>query len=210
VGVARKPFDEKLNTLNPSPETRQSLLIRLRNTNDHVAWQEFVSVYAPLIHAYGMRHGLQDADAADVAQKVLQTVVRSIRTFVYDRSKGSFRGWLFTVTRNHLLKVLEQQKRQPMMVGDTRLQDALARRDDDRKAWDREHERQLFLWAADKTQVDFKDSTWRAFWAVAVEGKLASDVAKELQLSTGAVYIAKSRVTARIRQLIEGLEKYSS
>lgn len=57
-----------------SPETRPSLLVRIRDISDQVAWQEFVEIYAPLIHAYSLRRGLQDADAADVSQQVLQSI----------------------------------------------------------------------------------------------------------------------------------------
>lgn len=196
-------------TLGQSPETRRSLLIRVRDINDHVAWQEFVSIYAPLIHAYAMRRGLQDADAADVAQQVLQSIARAIPGFVYDRTKGSFRGWLFTITRNHLLKSFEQRRRAPTATGDTAFQEALNQQEDaasDEELWNLEHERQLFQWATEKVRVDFKESTWKAFWGVAVEGKPAAEVAQALEMSTGAVYIAKSRVTARLREEIEAIE----
>ena len=192
-----------------SPETRQSLLLRIRDTSDHVAWQEFVDIYAPLIHAYGLRRGLQDADAADVAQQVLQSIARAIPGFVYDRSKGSFRGWLFKITRNHLFKTLEKKRRLPTATGDTSFHDVLDQQQDetdDERIWNLEHQRQLFHWAAEKVRADFKDSTWNAFWAVAVEGKPAADVAKVLGLTSGAVYIAKSRVTARLRRVIETIE----
>ena len=192
-----------------SPETRQSLLVRIRDISDQVAWQEFVEIYAPLIHAYSLRRGLQDADAADVSQQVLQSIARAIPGFVYDSAKGSFRGWLFQITRNHLLKNLEKKRRSPKATGDTSFQDVLHQQQDetdDERIWDLEHQRQLFHWAAERVRGDFKDSTWNAFWAFAVEGKPAADVAKMLGVTLGAVYIAKSRVTARLRQLIESIE----
>ena len=105
--------------MNASPNTRQSLLIRIRDTRDELAWREFVEMYAPLIHAYGRRRGLQDADAADIAQQVLQSVALAIPGFQYNPTQGSFRGWLFTVTRNHLLKTLQKARRVPTATGDT-------------------------------------------------------------------------------------------
>ena len=196
-------------TLGQSPDTRRSLLIRVRDTEDHTAWQEFVAIYAPLIHAYAMRRGLQDADAADVAQQVLQSIARAIPGFEYDPKKGTFRGWLFTITRNHLLKSFQQHRRTPTATGDTAFQDTLNQQEDaasDEELWNLEHERQLFQWATEKVRVDFKESTWNAFWGVAVEGKPASEVAETLEMSTGAVYIAKSRVMARLREEIEAIE----
>jgi hypothetical protein len=54
--------------MRSSGSTRASLLIRIRDPKDRLAWGEFVRVYAPLIHAYGQRRGLQDSDAADLTQ----------------------------------------------------------------------------------------------------------------------------------------------
>jgi RNA polymerase sigma-70 factor (ECF subfamily) len=97
----------------------------------------------------------------------------------------------------------------PTATGDTSFQDVLAQQQDetdDERIWNLEHQRQLFHWAAEKVRADFKDTTWNAFWAVAVEGRPAADVAKVLGLTSGAVYIAKSRVTARLRRVIETIE----
>jgi RNA polymerase sigma-70 factor (ECF subfamily) len=196
--------------VNLSPATRHSLLIRIRDARDDVAWQEFVRIYAPLIHAYCMRRGLQDADAADVAQQVLQSVARAMPGFNYNPAQGSFRSWLFTVTRNQLMKSLEKLKRIPQASGDTSVHEALAQQPDatdEETVWNLEHQRRLFDWAASKTRGDFRESTWLAFWRVAVEGKSAAEVAGELGMSVGAVYIAKSRVTAAIRQRVELAEQ---
>src|SRR5262245_66053215 len=102
-----------------SSVTRASLLIRIRDPQDRLAWGEFVALYAPLIHAYGMRRGLQDADAADLVQEVLRHVNRSALQFEYDRSKGSFRGWLVTVARNEIRKLANRRGTQAAGSGDT-------------------------------------------------------------------------------------------
>ena len=65
-------------------ETRASLLIRIRDPKNTMAWNEFVGLYAPLLHSYGMKNGLQDADAADLAQDSLRNVVRAAPDFVYN------------------------------------------------------------------------------------------------------------------------------
>jgi RNA polymerase sigma-70 factor (ECF subfamily) len=73
---------------------------------------------------------------------------------------------------------------------------------DSQEVWNQEHERQVFAWAAEQVRGQFTESTWRAFWATAVEGRDAAAVAEELNLSAGAVYVAKSRVQARLREQI--------
>jgi DNA-directed RNA polymerase specialized sigma24 family protein len=50
------------------------------------------------------------------------------------------------------------------------------------------------------------ESTWSAFWMTCVEGVSIESAATELQLTTGAIYIARSRVLSRLRQLIQQWE----
>src|SRR5437764_15234745 len=97
--------------MNPSPHTRPSLLVRLRDTADHEAWRQLVELYAPLVYRFLRRRGLQDADAADLTQEVLRSVASAIDSFEYDPRRGSFRGWLFTVARNKLHSFLKRQQR---------------------------------------------------------------------------------------------------
>jgi RNA polymerase sigma factor (sigma-70 family) len=192
-----------------SPATRASLLLCIRDPKDRVAWGEFVQIYAPLIHAYGQRRGLQDSDAADLAQEVLRRLTRSAAEFQYDPARGSFRGWLYTVTRNALRKLEARKARETGGTGDTEVRRVLEQQPDpstDEEHWDREYQWNLFQWAADKVRAEFRESTWQAFWQTAVLGEDVARVAEVLGLSPGAVYVARTRVTARIRQAIHAVE----
>ena len=79
-----------------------SLLVRLRDPADAVAWRTFIDVYAPAVFAFARRYGLQPADAADLTQDVCRNVSTALQSFAYDPDRGRFRGWLFTVVRNQL------------------------------------------------------------------------------------------------------------
>lgn len=195
--------------MNQSPQTRRSLLIRIRESDDSTSWNSFVEIYAPIIHAYAKRKGMQDADAADVTQQVMRSVFTAISSFDYDRSKGSFRGWLLTITRNHIYKAFQKQSRMPTAAGGTAFQQSLNDNADDasdEETWNRDHEIYLFRWAAEKVKGEFRDTTWQCFWRTAVEHVEPSQVAADLDVTTGAVYIAKSRVLARIREEIQLVE----
>lgn len=186
--------------------TRMSLLVRLRDSRDDAAWSQFVELYAPLVFGLARKQGLQEADAADLTQDVLQAVSGGIRRLDYDPRRGSFRGWLFTVARNKLRNFLAAQQRPDRSAGGSdvqnRLQDVPAREDDQSAWWDQEYERRVFSWAAEQVRGAFQPSTWQAFWQTAVEGKTGPEVAKELGLSVAAVYLAKGRVMERLKRLI--------
>jgi RNA polymerase sigma-70 factor (ECF subfamily) len=72
----------------------------------------------------------------------------------------------------------------------------------DEADWDREYERRVLAWAADRVRGEFQDTTWRAFWRTAVDGVPGPEAAKELGLSLGAVHVARSRVLARLKAVV--------
>src|ERR1700676_627202 len=89
------------------PATRASLLVRLRDGGDVGAWQEFVRLYAPVIYGFARKRGLQDADAADLMQDVLRSLSAAVHRLEYDPVRGTFRGWIFNITRTKDFKFLE-------------------------------------------------------------------------------------------------------
>lgn len=186
------------------PRTRVSLLIRLRNSEDDLAWAEFVELYAPLIYEFACKQGIQDADAADLTQEVLRAVARAIKQFDYDSQRGTFRGWLFTLVRNKIRNFLVRRKRHCQGSGDSAVQQVLAEhpapQDDEEELWERECERRRFNWAAERVRTEVRDSTWQAFWRTAVEGQSGQEVAEALGLRVASVYVAKGRVMARIKE----------
>ena len=192
-----------------SLHTRPSLLVRLRDPQDQDAWRTFLALYAPLIYGFARKNGLQDADAADVTQLVLQAVSTSVGRLDYQPANGTFRGWLFTVARNHLSKWRRSQ-RGPRAAGDTENVERLAEHpapDDSADWWELEYRRQRFLVAAERIRPHVSDDSWYAFWQTAVEGREAVEVAAELKIKIGALYTAKSRVLALIKDDIRTLEE---
>lgn len=191
-----------------SPQTRASLLVRIRDASNATAWAEFVDLYAPLLHAYARRQGLQDSDAADLCQDILCNVLRSIGRLDYDRSRGTFRGWLLTVARNEIFRQARRSHR-ARGSGDSQMQQILQQQPSPVAdvQLDLEHQQRLFQWAAGRVRTQFRDKTWRAFWSNVVEDQPAEQVADSLGMSVGAVYIARSRVTSRIREEIAGIEQ---
>jgi RNA polymerase sigma factor (sigma-70 family) len=189
--------------------TRPSLLVRIRDLRDEMAWGEFAQLYTPLIYRFARQSGLQDADASLVTQDVLVTVARTIHRFEYNPKSGSFRGWLKVVTRSRLNDFLRAQGREVQGTGDTGMLHLIDEQPDPSQPdiWEREFRRTLFEWAVDRIRCDFEDTTWQAFWQTSVGGRETRDVAETLEMSVGAIYIARSRVLARLRKEIEEVDE---
>ena len=196
--------------MTDAPSTRPSLLVRLRDPRDERAWAEFVEIYEPLIHQLARRRGLQPADAADLAQEVFRAVARAIEHYDPDPRLGSFRAWLTRIARNLTVNLLVAQGRHPRGTGDSDVRRLLEQQPapeaEDTILFDGEYRRRLFAWAAERVRGEFRAPTWQAFWKTGVEGRDPRAVAEKLGMSPGAVYIAKSRVMARLRREIEAAE----
>ncbi len=192
------------------PETRKSLLVRLRDSSHDEAWNEFVAIYEPLIYRLARARGLQFADAQDLAQEVFAAVGKAIDRFDPDSDRGSFRGWLFRIARNLMVNFLTRQK-DPKGTGDTATMQLLEGQvaDDGEAAtlFGLEYQREIFRWAAEQTKPQFTEETWRAFWLTGVEGESIEDVARMLGKSPGAVRIARCRVLAKLKKRAERFDE---
>ena len=163
--------------------TRPSLLLRIRDMRDEVAYGMFVYLFTPLIYRFARANGLQDADASLVTQDVLITVARNIQRFDYDRQNGTFRGWLKVVTRSRLTDYLRSQRRHPEATGDSEMLRIIESQTDESQPdiWEREYRRSLFEWVVDRIQSDFEETTWQAFWRTAIDLCPVVDFARSLQ-----------------------------
>src|SRR6478672_13496507 len=155
---------------NEAPITRASLLIQIRDGTNQAAWQEFVDLYGPVVYGFARKRGLQDADAADLMQDVLRSVSSAISRLDYDRKQGTFRGWLFTITRNKIFNFLSARRIRPQPSGDSsanRLLSEQADGADGDEAWELEYQRRLAELAMERVKGEFQVNTWKAFWLTA-------------------------------------------
>ena len=70
-----------------------------------------------------------------------------------------------------------------------------------------EYQRRLAGLAMERIKHEFQENTWQAFWQTAVEGLSAADAANRIGISAGAIYVAKSRVLARLKQEVEAMRQ---
>ena len=194
------------------PETRESLLARLPNHADSAAWEEFVQLYEPLIYGIGRRHGLQPMDASDLVQDVLIAVADSIGRFEPDEQRGRFRSWLFRVARNQALARLRTLRRQNQRTAggdaesivDVGQINALNSTSLDSE-FDVAFRRRAFRWAARRVRQSVKEQTWEAFSKTAIECRTPQEVADELGVDVGTIYLARSRVMSRLKSIVQSV-----
>ncbi len=184
-------------------ETPRSLLERLRQPREAEAWDRFVSLYTPLIYAWGRYAGLQEADAEDLAQDVFLKLINVMPTFNYDPNMG-FRGWLRTVTLNTWRDRRKRRGDRPLPADEAALAEVPAP-DAGPSFWEIEYRQLLVKRAMTLIKTDFRPASWMAFWEQIVVGRPAGEVAAELGMTNGAAYAAKFRVLDRLRQELDGM-----
>ncbi|MEM8952868.1 MAG: sigma-70 family RNA polymerase sigma factor [Verrucomicrobiota bacterium] len=192
--------------------TRQTLLIKIRDHDDNAAWSEFTHLYTPLINNFALARGLNPEDAADVTQDTLKAVAKAIENFQYDPDKGTFRSWLYTVTRSKLNQHFAKNLKHPPASGSTAVHQIIEESPDptsdderQREYWELEYKRHIFDWAASKTRHEFEAKTWNAFWKTAVDQVPPAEAARQLNMTPGAVTVAKHRVIKRLRDKVQSV-----
>ena len=157
------------------PETRPSLMLRLRQAADQQAWTEFVSIYEPLLLRLMKQRGLQEADARDVTQQVILAVTQAVERWQPDGREASFRRWLFAIARPLALKFVQRGR---SVIGTARrgtggtdmlkLLDNLPEPEHrTTSTFDDEYRTEVFHFAAEQVRAEFRDTTWQAFWRTA-------------------------------------------
>lgn len=191
------------NELIYATRTTTRLLDALLEARNEPAWSQIDARFRPVIAGLARRLGLEGSDAEDVAQQSLVEFLRAYREGRYDRSKGRLSSWILGIAHRTALHALRTRRRAPSLAGT-----ALGEVPDEgalRSIWDEERDREIISRALavlrDESQVD--DRTLTAFELVALRGVPAVEAAAQAGMSVEQVYVAKSRLTKRLRELVE-------
>lgn len=184
----------------PHPETRHSLIVRLKDEQNEPAWSDFVVAYEPFLYRMAERQGVPARDVPDVVQQVLMAVAMSVDGWRSDGKDASFRRWLATVCRNVVIKFMTRERRQSSGRGGTQFVDLMNNViDEPDQDHVRKYEHELIVWAAEQVKDEFIATSWSAFWATVIEGRPVSEVSSELNITPGSIYMSRSRIMARIK-----------
>lgn len=194
------------------PDTHPSLLVRIRDARDRDAWYEFAKIYRPVIVRVARAKGMQDADADDLAQRVLVSVAGAIDRFDAE-GDAKFRTWLRRITDHAIINAVRRPRPDRGAGGEIDVAAIASQSATDGPDSDLlriEYRRELFAWAARKVRDEFSDLTWQSFWLTAVEDVPIEEAARRLSRTTGSVYASRSRVMRRLVSEIAELENTSA
>lgn len=188
--------------------TTTDLLNGLNDSQNAEAWVELDGRYRPVLVNFARKLGLSDADAADVAQETLATFLKEYREGKYDRDRGRLRQWLIGIARYRALDVQRGGARKRVVRGESAIVDM----SDDQaltQVWEAERRavmlRQALRELREKTKINEK--TIQAFELLTLQQLSAQSVADQLEMNVDEVYVAKSRCAAKLREIIDRLEK---
>ena len=197
----------------PLLETRSSLIQRLKATINGESWEEFFHTYWELIYNVARRAGLSEADAQDIVQETILKVHNSLDRFEYNRKRGTFKGWLRTVTRSRLNDFFKKQQRrpalnQPLEETADELQNL---RDPEgpeiEKIWDEEWNRNLIQAALNRTKKLSSPKQFQIFKCHYIDEWTVRETCRTLGVNAAQVYMAKQRVGKIFREAVETLQE---
>lgn len=197
--------------------TRYSLLSRLQDWGDQESWKDFFDTYWRLIYRVALKSGLTEAEAQDVVQETVLCVAKDIQKFKRERKLGSFKAWLFNITR---WRIADQFRKRPPaeplataaqntpepIVADASEESPPEIPHESAAFWEEEWKTNLFNAALARVKRRVKEEHYQIFDLYVLKEWPATKVARLLRVSLGQVYIAKHRVALLVRKELKALE----
>lgn len=196
--------------------TRESLLSRLKDSEDHDSWRTFFDTYSRLIYNTALKAGLTPAEGQDAVQETIISVMKSMPKFQYDPAKGSFKAWLMQLTS---WRINDQFRKRRHDAGRVHRSDSSPTATDtiNRVAdpgtqqleaiWDEEWETNLWDAAVQRVKNAVHPKQYQIFDLYVLQQQGVWDVSRALKVNPGQVYLAKHRVGSLIKKEIERLRQ---
>ncbi|MEZ6141423.1 MAG: sigma-70 family RNA polymerase sigma factor [Zavarzinella sp.] len=190
-----------MNNLEQSSNATSLTLIEKVRAADQNAWHRIVLIYSPLLFHWGQRARIESSSIQDIVQEVWQAVWKKIGSFERTTESGSFRAWLWTITRNRIIDHCRKKANQHEIA----LTEHVLNLNQLLPETEPEEENEavdqgIIHRTLEMIREDFNEATWKAFWRTTIDGISAADAGAELGMNANAVYQAKSRVLRRLRE----------
>ena len=191
--------------------TTTQVLEDLKGSNDTLAWNHFRDHFYPVIFNFAKVLGLSETDAEDAAQETMLTFLKALRDGKYDKEKGQLSHWLFGMAKRVILNFRKRLPREHFVEDDTTgtsFWDMVQDENAVKQSWDNQWRQMVLERCLQQARRELDAKVFKAFELYALSQKSAEEVSHVLSISRNAVYIAKSRVLSRLRQLQEDFEDF--
>jgi len=200
---ARYPQHEDL------PSTISTDTLELIRVGDPAAWSRTTRRYSPMLLRWCRRSGLKNADLEDVCQEVFRSVMTSLHRFRRETPADTFRGWLRRITQRRIVDFRKAKRTTPIRLGLHHLLEAFEGTSPRREATGGNSNgvgNTIGSKLIETVRSEFETVTWEAFWRTTVSDEAPDAVAQSLGISRNSVYLAKSRILKRFRQIAAQLD----
>ena len=184
-------------------DTPLSLLDRLLRHDDADSWNQFSTLYEPLIRRWVGRLISQSSAVDDIVQEVLKALLEGLPGFQHNHWQGAFRAWLRTITTHRIRR--HWRDRGPIVGQVSDLGDLEDPRSRLSRIWDQEHDDHVVRSLLDRIRPEFDKRDWEIFRCLVFEGSSARDIAQKFDCTANVVFIVKARVLKRLRLEARGL-----
>ena len=187
------------------PTTSETLLRDLAASAENARWAEFVTRYRPMLEAY-MRERFPSVEADEAIAETLIALVDVFRSYRYDPGEtGRFHNYLTGVLRHKALRLCKQAERHRDLCARAAAVPVVSPDDPEEE----DYRKSLFDIAVRQFFDDesIAPRTKEIFRRTAMKGESPEAVAKSFMMERHAVDQVKSRSVAKLRTIIEALEK---
>ncbi|MCU0913997.1 MAG: sigma-70 family RNA polymerase sigma factor [Planctomycetes bacterium] len=189
--------------------TTTHVLAQLKSTDEPQAWGRFCDCFRPVVVEFALKLGLPAPDAEDAAQETMVAFLQALRGGKYDRDKGRLSHWLFGVARRVILNLRDRRPPEQLIVDrttGTSFWDLIEDDHDLQQSWETQWRQMVLTRSLEQVRREFEPGVVNAFELYALRGMPVEEVTRQLNVSRNAVYIAKSRVLSRLRELAAQFE----
>lgn len=197
-GVARERA-----AMDRIPRTSTTMLKQIAGAAEHPRWAEFAAKYRPMLEAYA-RDRFPGLEADDLIQETLLGVMKALPGYVErEDKKGAFHNFLTGVLRHKAVDALRRAGRRSEAEA-VAVRDGGGAEDDGAEEW------RKTVYAAALGQLMGSSRlgarSKQIFVRTALRGEKPAAVAESLGVERRVVDLTKSRMTARLRELVECLK----
>jgi len=189
--------------------TTTQLLEDLKTTHDESAWTEFCSHFQPVVIEFAKKLGLSNVEAEDAAQETMAAFFKAFKEGKYDPAKGRLSNWLFGIAKRITLNLRGRQPLEKLIADKATGTSFWDMVQDDRtigRTWELQWQQMVLKRCLDQVRLEFDPKVFGAFRDYAIDQSAIEEVCEKFDMSRNAVYIAKSRVLSRLRELKQQFE----